>query len=143
MDTVERSENGRNANGTFGAGNQFASRQQRRQHVSKLRDSVLQRLTPESVVELVDALLIKAKGGDLPAIRCALGLMTSFETFPMPGRGSGCCSPLDPFRAFSGSSLGSVKSSAATGIGPISRRWKAGSVRRCSGTSNRHQRSCS
>jgi len=79
MDTVERSENGRNANGTFGAGNQFASRQQRRQHVSKLRDSVLQRLTPESVVELVDALLIKAKGGDLPAIRCALGLIGRYK----------------------------------------------------------------
>ena len=78
-ESAETAENGRRPDGTFGPGNQFASHQKRRQHVSALRDAALQRLTPNAVEGLVDVLLQKAKSGDLPAIRCLLGLMGRFK----------------------------------------------------------------
>ena len=57
----------------------FQNRRQRQQHGADLRDAALQAMQPEDIAAVVEVLVGKAKGGDLPAIRALSGLLGRYK----------------------------------------------------------------
>ena len=59
--------NGRNASGTFAPGNKFSQGFPHASKIAKLRSALLGAVTPEDVAEVIQALLKRAKRGEVSA----------------------------------------------------------------------------
>ncbi len=70
--TVQTAENGRQPDGKFGQGNQFAAGHKRRKRVHELRSALTEAITPEMISSLVIALSGAALSGDVAAAKLLL-----------------------------------------------------------------------
>jgi len=61
--------NGRNPDGTFGAGNRFAKGNPYARRVAELRDAMLSAVSPEDLRAIVARLVEEAKAGSIPAAK--------------------------------------------------------------------------
>jgi hypothetical protein len=62
-------QNGRGSNGRFAKGNAGGPGNPHAVQVARLRTALLQAVTPEDVVDVIQALLAQAKAGDVASIR--------------------------------------------------------------------------
>ena len=61
--------NGRGSNGQFAPGNKISKGNPFAKRVNEIRSELIGSLTTEDVKEVAQALIEKAKGGDIPAVR--------------------------------------------------------------------------
>jgi hypothetical protein len=75
--------NGRHANGKFAVGNKAGKGNPLMRRMQNLRCALLRHVKKEDLLEVVDALLEKAKGGDLAAIRELLNRLIGRPALPV------------------------------------------------------------
>lgn len=75
---------GRDAGGRFAQGNKAGRGNPHHRKVARLRAALLERVTPDDIAAVVAALVAKAKGGDVAAIKLLLdrvfGRVTDLDT---------------------------------------------------------------
>jgi hypothetical protein len=95
--------NGRDAKGKFAVGNRAGRGNPLNRRVHKLRYALLRHVKKEDLLEVVDALLAKAKEGDLPSIRELLNRRIGRPTLPVEVTGA------DGEKLAAGPSLGDIQ----------------------------------